>query len=95
MIVTAPAPIRSPACSPTTYPLLLQLLGLGIGVNWIPGDVATSFSVGADWAFYSNAYDWRCFAVALGCSTAGMLLWSAGALALRRFAGGQGAGGWG
>jgi hypothetical protein len=70
--------------------VLLQLLGLGIGINWIPGDVATSFAVGADWAFYSNAYDWRAFAVTLGCSTAGMLLWCTGAWLLRRFAGGRG-----
>lgn len=70
----------------------LQLTGLGIGLYWDPSNVAKSFSAGADWAWYSNAYDWKPFLAALLCSTTGTLLWCTGAWALRKFAGVRGVG---
>ena len=72
--------------------LLLQVIGLGVGVKWTPGDLSTSFAEGAQWAFVGNDYDWRVFAVTLGCSTAGMLLWCTGAWLLYRATGIKGPG---
>lgn len=71
---------------------ILGVTGTGIGISWIPGDVATSFSAGADWAWYSNNYDWRPFLAALLCSLAVTLLWSLGAWLLYRVCGVRGPG---
>lgn len=84
------APLSSSPPFPGPPPL--QLTGLGIGLYWDPSNVAKSFSTGADWAWYSNAYDWKPFLAALLCSTTGTLLWCTGAWALRKFAGVRGVG---
>ncbi|KAF8059372.1 Selenoo [Scenedesmus sp. PABB004] len=62
---------------------VLALTGAGVGINWTPGDAAGSFSVGARWAWYDNAYDWRAFAAALVGSAGAMLLTDGAAAALR------------
>lgn len=54
---------------------ILGSTAVGIYLNWVPGSVAESFRMGADWTWYSNGYDKRAFAATLGCSILGMLLW--------------------
>jgi hypothetical protein len=58
---------------------ILGVTGCGVGLNWIPGDIATSFAVGANWGWYGNNYDWRPFLAALLCSLCAMLVWCAAA----------------
>jgi hypothetical protein len=70
----------------------MQLTGAGIGLNWIPGDAATSFTVGADWAWRSNPYDWHAFLAALGCSTFGCFAWAFGAWLVKKATGKGGPG---
>lgn len=65
---------------------ILGVTACGIGVTWIPGDVATSFSAGANWAWYGNNYDWRPFLASLLCSACAMVIWCAAAwVAARMF----------
>jgi hypothetical protein len=63
---------------------ILGVTASGIYVSWIPGDVAGSFSTGANWGWYANNYDWRPFVAALVCSAAVTYLWSALAWGMRR-----------
>lgn len=63
---------------------ILGVTGTGIGVLWIPGDKAGSFSAGANWAWYGNNYDWRPFLAALVCSTGVMVAWCVSAWVFAR-----------
>lgn len=71
---------------------ILGVTASGIGINWIPGDAATSFSAGANWAWYGNNYDWRVFLAALLCSLGSMMVWSVAAWGLERVVGASGPG---
>jgi hypothetical protein len=72
---------------------VLGVTGSGIVYKWDPSvSSATNFSVGADWSWYSNNYDWRPFFAALVCSAAVMVLFDGCAWLLRRFAGVHGPG---
>jgi hypothetical protein len=72
---------------------VLGVTGSGIVHQWKPeASAAVNFSVGADWSWYSNNYDWRPFFAALACSAAVMVLFDGCAWLLRRFAGIHGPG---
>jgi len=47
---------------------ILVVTAFGIGKFWNPDDVGNSISVGADYTWYSNPYEWEYFAVAAGTS---------------------------
>lgn len=71
---------------------ILGVTATGIGVYWNPSDIAGSFSAGANWAWYSNNYDWKPFLAALAVSAVVMLLFDSGAWLLRRCCGVKGPG---
>eukprot|EP00879_Flechtneria_rotunda_P007009 GHRR01007358.1.p1 GENE.GHRR01007358.1~~GHRR01007358.1.p1 ORF type:complete len:441 (+),score=103.29 GHRR01007358.1:396-1718(+) len=71
---------------------ILGVTGTGIGINWIPGDVSTSFSAGANWGWFANSYDWRPFLAALLCSSVTTLMWCMAAWLVKRYTGVQGPG---
>jgi hypothetical protein len=69
----------------------IGLTAFGIGYHKAAADgTPASAAEGATWAWYGNGYDWRCFLVTLFSAVAGLILWSAGALAARRRFGGRG-----
>lgn len=63
---------------------ILGVTATGIGVYWNPADISGSFSTGANWAWYSNNYDWKPFLAALAISAVVMLLFDCCAWLLRR-----------
>jgi len=71
---------------------VLAVTASGIAYSWVPGDLATSFSKGADWAWYSNSYDWRPFLAALVGSAFVSIAWSTSALLFKKATGKSGPG---
>eukprot|EP00775_Hariotina_reticulata_P013392 gene13392-13519_t len=71
---------------------VLTVTASGIGLQWTPGDPATSLSYGAFWAWYDNYYDWRQFVAALAGSLGTLLLWCLGSWFVRRSTGFKGPG---
>jgi hypothetical protein len=71
---------------------VLAVTASGIAYSWVPGDLATSFSKGADWAWYSNNYDWRPFLAALVGSAFVSIAWSTSALLFKKATGKSGPG---
>eukprot|EP00878_Enallax_costatus_P041831 GHUV01048726.1.p1 GENE.GHUV01048726.1~~GHUV01048726.1.p1 ORF type:complete len:328 (+),score=52.92 GHUV01048726.1:969-1952(+) len=63
---------------------ILGVTASGIGVCWDPADISGSFANGANWAWYSNNYDWKPFLASLAVSAIVMLTFDAGAWLLRR-----------
>jgi hypothetical protein len=71
---------------------VLAVTASGIAYSWVPGDLATSFSKGADWAWYSNNYHWRPFLAALVGSAFVSIAWSTSALLFKKATGKSGPG---